>query len=74
MDFFGIGPGEILVILLIAVIVLGPGRMVEVGRTLGRFMQTLKKASYDLTAQVNKELEEEKKIKPPPPPDAVSKD
>ena len=59
MDFFGVGPLEILLILAIALIVLGPRRLPEIGRTLGRTVRVLRKASFDLTAQVNKELEEE---------------
>ena len=65
MDFFGIGSGEVLLILVVALIVLGPGRIVEVGRTLGRIARTLKKASFDLTSQVTKELEIEEKKTPP---------
>ena len=59
MDFFGIGMGEVLVILVVALIIWGPGRIVEVGRTLGKIVRVLKKASFDLTAQVTKELERE---------------
>ena len=59
MDFFGIGMGEVLVILVVALIIWGPGRIVEVGRTLGKVTRTLKKASFDLTRQVTKELEGE---------------
>ena len=58
MDFFGIGMGEILLILVIALIIWGPGRIVEIGRTLGRIVRTLRKASFDLTTQITKELEE----------------
>ncbi|MFC2002487.1 twin-arginine translocase TatA/TatE family subunit [Chloroflexota bacterium] len=65
MDFFGIGTGEVLLILIVALIVFGPGRIVEIGRTLGRMMHTLKKASSDLTAQVTKELDGEEKNRPP---------
>ncbi len=59
MDFFGIGMGEILLVLLIALIIFGPGRVVEIGKTLGKVTRTLKKASFDLTAQVTTELEKE---------------
>ena len=65
MDFFGIGTGEVLLVLLVALIVFGPGRIVEIGRTLGRIMNTFKKASFDLTSQVTKELEGEEKSSPP---------
>lgn len=64
MDFFGIGFGEVLVILVVALIIWGPGRIVEVGRTLGKIVRVLKKASFDLTAQVTKELEKEEEQPP----------
>ena len=65
MDFFGIGMGEILVIIVVALIIWGPGRIVEIGRTLGKIVRTLRKASFDLTAQVTKELDREPKDHPP---------
>jgi len=57
MDLFGIGPLEILLILFIALIIFGPGRLPEIGRVMGRAMHTLKKATSDLTLQVTKEVE-----------------
>ena len=66
MDFLGIGGWEILLILVVAVIVWGPGRIAEIGRTLGKLARNFKKASFDLTSQVSKELEEQKKEPPPP--------
>ncbi len=67
MGFFGIGTGEILLILIIALIIWGPGRIVEIGRTLGKTVRFLRKASADLTAQVTRELEKEEKDHPPKP-------
>ena len=61
MDFLGMGMGEIVLILVVALIIFGPGRIVEIGRTLGKMVRTLKKASFDLTTQVTKELELEEK-------------
>lgn len=60
MDFLGMGMGEILLILIVALIIFGPGRIVEIGRTLGKTIRTLKKASSDLTTQLSKEFEVEK--------------
>jgi len=57
MDFFGIGTMEVLLILVVALIIFGPGRLPEIGRTVGRATRLLRKASFDLTAQVTKELE-----------------
>jgi hypothetical protein len=39
MELFGIGPLELLFILIIALIVLGPRDMVKAGNALGRFMR-----------------------------------
>lgn len=70
MELFSMGTGEILLILLVALLVWGPRRIVEVGRTLGKIMGTLKKVSFDLTTQITRELEEEKPKDSPPKPKA----
>ena len=57
MDFFGIGFGEVILILLVALIIWGPKRLPEIARTLGRTARALRKATYDLTSQVTKELD-----------------
>ena len=59
MDLFGIGMGEILLILVIALVIFGPEKVVEIGRTMGRMARTLKKASTDLTSQLTIEVEKE---------------
>jgi Sec-independent protein translocase protein TatA len=41
MEIFGIGPLEVLFILLLAFIVLGPGDMAKTGRTIGRFLRNV---------------------------------
>jgi Sec-independent protein translocase protein TatA len=67
MEILGIGPLELLFILLIALIVLGPGDMVKAGRTLGRFMRkvvmspewrTIQKASREMRYLPNRLMRE----------------
>ena len=41
MDFLGIGPLELVFVLIIALIVLGPKDMVKAGRTIGRLLRNL---------------------------------
>ena len=48
MDFLGIGAIEFLVIALVAFLFLGPTRMVELARSLGRIVQEVRRATSDL--------------------------
>ena len=58
------GMGEILLILVVALIIWGPERIPETARTLGKVVRTLRKASFDLTTQISKELDLEAKDHP----------
>jgi sec-independent protein translocase protein TatA len=44
-----IGPGELLLILIIAIVFIGPGRLPDVGAALGKSIREFRKASTDLT-------------------------
>ena len=48
MDFLGIGPIEVLIILLVAYLVLGPARMVSVARSLSSFVQEVRRTTSEL--------------------------
>ena len=65
---FSIGPWEVLLILVVIVIVLGPHRLPEIAKTIGNTFRAIKKAGSDLTLGINRELEESKK-QPPSSPD-----
>jgi len=60
MDFFGIGAGEIIFILIVALLVWGPNRIVEISRSIAKGLHTMKKAANDITTQAKQELEEQK--------------
>ena len=61
MNFFDIGALEILLILVVALIIWGPEKIPEIARTLGKTVRALRKATFDLTAAVTKELETKEK-------------
>jgi len=67
MGFLDIGVGEIILILVVALIIWGPGRIPEIARTMGRVIYNLRKATFDLTSQVTKEIDGEEKSSPPQP-------
>jgi len=46
---FNIGPAELLVILLLALIIFGPGKLPEVGRALGRTINEFRRATQEPT-------------------------
>jgi sec-independent protein translocase protein TatA len=67
---FGIGMPELLVILVVALIVLGPKRLPEIARSLGKGMAEFRRASTEFQRTLSASLEE-----PPPaqrPPAAVT--
>lgn len=58
MDFMGIGPLELLLIILVIFIVFGPGRLPEVARGLGRGLRGLRKAWFEFTRELDKEVKD----------------
>jgi Tat protein translocase TatB subunit len=76
---FGIGMPELVVILVVALVVLGPKRLPEVARTLGKAMAEFRRQTADVMDefQVQARVEDESRRKakpaPPPNPDAPAK-
>lgn len=56
-SFFGIGFPELVFILIIAGLVMGPHRIRHVARTLGRFVAQMQVVSRQFTRQLNAELD-----------------
>ena len=50
---FGIGVHELILILVVGLIVFGPGKLPEMGRSLGKGIREFRKASNALTAAIN---------------------
>jgi Tat protein translocase TatB subunit len=55
MELFGIGPLEFILLIIIALVVLGPERLPEVARTTARFLAQLRR----LTAEISREFAED---------------
>ena len=58
MDFLGIGLPEIILVLIIAVVVVGPKRLPEVAVQLARLIRQLRGYATDVTSQMRSELDE----------------
>jgi sec-independent protein translocase protein TatB len=53
---FGLGVTEILLILVVALLVLGPKRLPEAARSLGRSMAEFRRASSEIRSSLNLEV------------------
>lgn len=62
---FGIGTSEILIILLIALLVLGPKEIPKLAKTLGRGMRELERAKNELRESIEFEEEEDTRTAKP---------
>ncbi len=56
MEFFGMGPLEILLVLVVALIAFGPGKLPQVARNMGKVITAFRKATLDLTSEMTKEF------------------
>ncbi len=66
---FDLGMQELIVIFIVALIVFGPKRLPELGRTIGKGLAELKRAMHGVKEQMDAELHE---IKQPVSLDAVT--
>ncbi len=78
---FGIGMPELIIILVVALLVLGPKKLPEIARVLGRGMSEFRRATTEIKEQMEVDLEEdpntydqpaEEAENPAPPTDAGS--
>jgi sec-independent protein translocase protein TatA len=53
---FNVGPEELLLILLLALIVFGPKRLPEIGRTIGKALREFRRASEGVREEINRHL------------------
>src|SRR5882672_3114781 len=66
-----LGWPEILIILVIALIIFGPRKLPELGKTLGQSLAQFRRASEDFKRTWEEEVEIEKRKLDAPPPSAV---
>jgi len=56
MDFLGIGPLELIVVLIIALIVVGPERLPQLAQSVGKTLRDLRAMSQGLTNEWQREI------------------
>lgn len=65
---FGLGTTEILVILVVALLVLGPQKLPGIAKTLGKTLGEFRRVSSEFQRTLNEEVEQEARKKAPPAP------
>ncbi|MFA6955583.1 MAG: Sec-independent protein translocase protein TatB [Thermoanaerobaculia bacterium] len=70
--FGSLGFPELMLIFLVALIVFGPRKLPDIGRTIGKALGEFRRATNDLKSTLEEEVtrEELKQIKTPEPPQA----
>ena len=61
-----IGPAEILVVLVVALIVLGPARLPDAARSVGKAMNELRRATTGLQSEVREAFSDSPPVYPTP--------
>ncbi|HJX38944.1 MAG TPA: twin-arginine translocase TatA/TatE family subunit [Anaerolineae bacterium] len=73
MNFLGVGPAELLVILIIALLVFGPSRLPQVAKDLGKTIGKARQALDEIQSVTEAPLKEVKELKEALDPAAVEK-
>lgn len=58
MEFFGMGPGELLVIVILALVLFGPGKLPEIAANVGRAVREFRNATRELTSEFEQAFRE----------------
>jgi sec-independent protein translocase protein TatA len=55
--FGNVGPAELILIFVIALLVFGPKKLPEIGRSVGRALREFKKTSEEIKGRIEEEIE-----------------
>jgi sec-independent protein translocase protein TatA len=79
VNIFGLGLPEMIVILVVAVLIFGPKKLPEIGRSMGKAIRGFQEASREFESEFKKEAEQleaaakrESAVKSAAPSDAAS--
>ncbi|MCC7369555.1 MAG: twin-arginine translocase TatA/TatE family subunit [Chloroflexi bacterium] len=71
MNFLGMGPMELMMILVLALIVFGPGKLPEIAGQVGRMVRDFRRTTSELSSEFSRtlslEIEERKTAQAPAP-------
>lgn len=56
-----IGPLEVLVVIIVALVLFGPSKLPELGRSVGRTINEFKKGTQEFSDEIRKSMDDENK-------------
>lgn len=56
---FNLGPTELVIILIIALVIFGPGKLPDLGKALGKSIREFKNASSGVKKEIDEAIKEE---------------
>lgn len=65
MDFLGIGPPELLVVMVIALLILGPQRLARTARSAGKMVREMREMGGEFTRTLMDEAEDDPESRKP---------
>jgi sec-independent protein translocase protein TatA len=79
---FGMGMGELILVMLVLLLVFGAKRLPELGSGLGKGIREFKKSMNEINREIERPSDENREIRPPqrqppavtPPPSEVTQD
>ena len=63
MNFFGMGPLELVVVLVLALVFIGPEKLPEVAAQLGKLYRDLRRVTAELSSEFNESMQEIQSIR-----------
>ena len=57
MNIFGIGLPEVIVIVILGLLIFGPKRLPQLGKTIGKTLKGIQTASKEFESEINKTLQ-----------------
>lgn len=72
MNIFGLGLPEVMVIFVVALLIFGPKKLPEIGRSLGKALRGFQDASKEFETEFKREVEQIEKPAPKPLPQSTT--
>ena len=68
---FGLGPGEMMIVFILVLLIFGPSQLPKLAKGLGNAMREFRKAQHEISDELNRDTAEPKPDAPHKPADST---